>query len=154
MSELLHLCRQFATFVEREGVASDEELVELQILTPRLAACALAPNSAKQWELTSAPALRDERCDRRWISARFPRLGMYWDLLGRDLRENSRVGVGDAIDDVESVYDDARNALDEAESDGASEAEENLRLQFRIHTGKHATALVDLLQELRTNAGF
>jgi len=53
---------------------------------------------------------------------------MYWDLLGRDLGSASDVGVGDAIDDVESLYADARDARDECETEGAEEAESNFRL--------------------------
>ncbi len=153
MSELFHLCRQFAAFVERERDESEErddlaDLAELQLLTMRFTACALAPDAAKEWNYVDTPELSEERWDRGLIAARFPRLGMYWDLLGRDLLEKSRVGVGDAIDDVESLYSAARDALDELESEGAAEAEENLRLEFRIHSGKHATALIDLIQEL------
>lgn len=157
MSELLHLCREFAAFVEREprpgADSSLSDLRDLQLLTLRLAVCATAPTRSSEWTFESAPELSDERWDRRRIGARFPQLGMYWDLIGRDLGSDSRTGVGDAIDDVESLYADARDALDERETEGAEEAESNFRLRWRIHTGKHATALIDLLEELRANAG-
>lgn len=155
VSELLHLCREFAAFVEREpspgADGSRSDLRDLQLLTLRLAVCATAPTRSREWTFESAPELSDERWDRRQIGARFPQLGMYWDLLGRDLGSNSRTGVGDAIDDVESLYSDARDALDERETEGAEEAESNFRFSWRIHTGKHATALIDLLPELRAD---
>jgi hypothetical protein len=150
VSEVLDFCRRFVGFVEREGVASGEELVELQWITLRLCASAASPtNGASTSEEAEIPIAEEPRT-RAEIAARFPRFGFYWSALDRLAVAGTFMAVGDSIDDIESVYTNARKALECFEVDGEEEAEANFRVLFRVRTGARAHALAAYLHDMRT----
>jgi hypothetical protein len=153
VSEVLDFCRRFVAFVEREGVASGEELVELQWITLRLCASAASPTNGASMPMEGEISIADEPCTRAEIAARFPRFGWYWSVLDRLATAESGMGAGDSIDDVEDIYKDCREALEELDVHGKEEAEEHFRLLFRAHTGAHAHALAAYLHDVRTRAG-
>jgi hypothetical protein len=150
VSEVLDFCRRFVAFVEREGVASDEELAEFQWITLRLCASAACPTDGASAPVESENSIANEPRTRAEIGARFPRFGWYWSVLDRFAAAESGVGAGDAIDDIEDLYNDAREALEELDSNGEAEAEDHFRLLFRIHAGAHAHALATYLHDVRT----
>ncbi len=152
MSEVLHFCRRFVEFVEREGVAGDAELRELQWITLRLSASAAhrAPSASTPVEderpIASATRTRAE------IAARFPRFGWHRSVLDRLIAAEPRMDAGDAIDDIEDIYNDAREALEVLDAHGEEEAEEHFQLLFRAHTGARAHDLAAYLHDLRTRS--
>lgn len=149
MSEVLYFCRRFVEFVEREGVASDVELRELQWITLRLCASAAYRTFDASTSAEDERPIANEPRTRAEIGTRFPNFGLYWSALDRLVTAEPGMGAGDSIDDIEDIYKDAREALEELDAYGEEEAEEHFRLLFRAHTGAHAHDLAAYLHDLR-----
>jgi hypothetical protein len=153
MNPALACCLEFVAFVEAEPVASSEDLRRLQSLLLLMASCATDLDLVRPPTGSAALARIDqERISRAQISARFPQLGFYWvPLRPRAVPENTRMGIGDAIDDLQDLYGAARDVVEARRTEELAEAIADFLFDFDIDWGTDAAALIGYLQELRSS---